>query len=55
MAIQNRLKELSNRHRKLDDQLDQERKRPAADSLRMSRLKREKLRLKEEIRELRAS
>lgn len=54
MAIDARLRELGNRHRTLDETIQQEMTRPGADSLRVRELKQKKLRLKEEIRTLEA-
>lgn len=52
MSLENHLQELNSRHRKLDEVLQEEQKRPATDSLKLSRIKREKLKLKEEIQSL---
>lgn len=52
MSIEARIHELSSRHSKLDDALHDEQKRPGPDALHMTRLKREKLKLKEEIKTL---
>ena len=52
MSLENHLQELSARHKKLDNALQEESKRPSSDSLKMSRMKREKLKLKEEIQSL---
>ena len=54
MSLENHLQELTTRHRKLDEVLKQEQKRPSSDTLKMTRLKREKLKLKEEIQSLRS-
>ena len=54
MAIDARIRELGNRHRTLDETIQQEMIRPGADSLRVRELKQKKLRLKEEIRTLEA-
>jgi hypothetical protein len=53
MAIEAHIAELSSRHRKLEERLAQEMSRPGADDLRITEIKREKLRLKEEIERLR--
>lgn len=53
MAVKAHLAELSIKHRKLDDALSQEMKRPASDWQRIAELKKQKLRLKEEIERLR--
>jgi hypothetical protein len=54
MALEARLRELDNRHRKLDRTIEQELTHPATDELRIQELKRQKLRLKEEIQGLKA-
>lgn len=53
MAIEQRLRELDARHRDLDSIIENEAKRPSADPSRLSAMKRQKLKLKEEIEELR--
>ncbi|MEE9380760.1 MAG: YdcH family protein [Hyphomonadaceae bacterium] len=50
MSLTGRIEELSNRHRRLDTEIDTEQKRPAGDPLRLSELKRKKLRVKEELK-----
>ncbi len=52
MAIDARIRELGNRHRQLDETIQQELTRPRSDSLRVRELKQQKLRLKEEIQTL---
>ncbi|MEM1150019.1 MAG: DUF465 domain-containing protein [Pseudomonadota bacterium] len=52
MSVQGRIEELSQRHRKLDETIQAEQKRPAADSATLKDLKRQKLRIKEELRNL---
>ncbi|MHC3126159.1 small protein [Brevundimonas sp. GN22] len=52
MTIEARIRELGNRHRNLDDAIQQEVRRPAADATRLRELKQQKLRLKEEISSL---
>lgn len=54
MTIDARIRELGNRHRNLDQVIQQEMGRPAADATQVRELKRRKLRLKEEIQSLRA-
>ncbi|HJS80780.1 MAG TPA: DUF465 domain-containing protein [Vitreimonas sp.] len=49
MAIEQRLRELDARHRDLDIIIQIEAKRPYVDSSRLSAMKRQKLKLKEEI------
>ncbi|MEM7768308.1 MAG: DUF465 domain-containing protein [Pseudomonadota bacterium] len=53
MSIQGRIAELSNRHQALESQIHEEQKRPIADTVHLRSLKREKLRIKEELRTLR--
>jgi hypothetical protein len=55
MAIQARIRELGSRHEILERAIQEEASRPAADELRLRELKRRKLRLKEEMENLRAS
>lgn len=54
MTIEARIRELGNRHRSLDEMIQREMGRPAADSLQLRELKQRKLRLKEEITGLEA-
>jgi len=54
MTIEARIRELGNRHRMLDQTIQQEMNRPSADPLRVRELKQQKLRLKEEITSLEA-
>ena len=53
MALDQRLRELDARHRELDFNIENEDKRPAADPTRLSAMKRQKLKLKEEIEDIR--
>ena len=53
MAIEQRLRELDARHRDLDLIIENEGKRPSADMTRLSAMKRQKLKLKEEIEAIR--
>ena len=46
MSLENHLQELSARHKKIDDALKEELKRPSSDTLKMTRMKREKLKLR---------
>lgn len=55
MAVEARIRELDNRRQSLDRAIESEGKRPESDSLRVSELKRQKLKLKEEIAGLRAA
>ena len=52
MSLQGRIEELSQRHRKLDESIQAEEKRPATDTIRLKDLKRQKLRIKEELQHL---
>lgn len=54
MAIESRIRELGSRHETLDRSIQEETKRPACDATRLRELKRQKLRLKEEIEGLRS-
>jgi hypothetical protein len=55
MAIEQRLRELDARHRELDFIIENEAKRPAADTALLQAMKRQKLKLKEEIESIRQS
>lgn len=52
MSLEMHVTSLEHKHADLDRLLDVESARPSPDTLRMTELKREKLRLKEEIRRL---
>lgn len=52
MSLQGRITELMSRHQKLDEEIHEQMKRPAADSLQLRQLKQQKLRIKEELRDL---
>jgi hypothetical protein len=52
MALDAHLVELSEKHRALDRKIEEEQARPTADDLRIADLKRQKLRLKDEIERL---
>ena len=54
MAIQARIRELDARHQSLERLIEEERNHPSADELRVGELKRQKLKLKEEVEALRA-
>jgi len=54
MAIDARLRELGVRHQSLERAIEEELSHPAADSDRLKDLKRQKLRLKEQMESLRA-
>lgn len=53
MPVQERLESLNRRHHEVDTQLVEEENRPAGDEMTIARLKKEKLRLKDEIANLR--
>lgn len=55
MAIEQRLRELDARHRDLDLIIENEAKRPSVDLMRLTAMKRQKLKLKEEIENIRQS
>jgi len=55
MSLQGRISELANKHRQLDQKISEEEKHPAADTLHLKDLKRQKLKIKEELRWLKAS
>jgi len=52
MALESRIRELSVRHQSLERAIEDEVSRPIADSTRLTTLKRQKLRLKEELESL---
>jgi len=49
MGIEGRLNELKRKHRDLKARITEELKRPARDDLRIAELKREKLKIKDEL------
>lgn len=53
MALEQRLRELDARHRDLDLIIENEARRPAVDEMRLTAMKRQKLKLKEEIEDIR--
>ena len=53
MALEARIRELGSRHRSLEDAIQDELRRPASDDIRLKELKRQKLKLKEELEALR--
>lgn len=53
MAVEARIRELGNRHQTLERAIEDELRRPAADDARLRELKRQKLKLKEEMETLR--
>ena len=54
MAVEARIRELGARHQTLEREIMDEMSRPAADTMRLTELKRQKLRLKEEMESLKA-
>lgn len=52
MALDAHIAELSERHRALDRKIEEELARPTADDLKIAELKRQKLRLKDELERL---
>ncbi|HEV7158041.1 MAG TPA: DUF465 domain-containing protein [Caulobacteraceae bacterium] len=52
MAIEARIRELGQRHQSLERAIEDEVSRPAGDDFRLMELKRQKLRLKEELESL---
>lgn len=52
MAVEARIRELSQRHRTLDRAIEDEVKHPAFDDIKLRQLKRQKLKLKEEMQAL---
>ena len=55
MALESHIRELTQRHQVLERAIEDETSRPAADTLRLTELKRQKLRLKEEMEALKRS
>ncbi|WP_394763359.1 YdcH family protein [Phenylobacterium sp.] len=53
MALEARIRELGSRHRSLEDAIQDEMRRPASDDIRLKELKRQKLKLKEQLEALR--
>ncbi len=53
MALDSHLSELADKHRRVDEVLHHELQHPSADPLKITELKKQKLRLKEEIERLR--
>jgi hypothetical protein len=52
MGIQSHIQELDQKHKRLEQAIDAELKRPTSDSIRLKTLKKQKLRIKEEIVQL---
>ena len=55
MALQGHINHLANQHRKLEDSINAEMTRPDWDENRVAALKKQKLRIKDEIERLRTS
>ena len=55
MTLAGHLAELSEKHRLLEIRIQEELARPSADDLQISRLKKEKLKIKDEMAKLRGS
>jgi hypothetical protein len=55
MAMQGHVQELSEKHKKLEEAIEIEMAHPDWDEVRVSALKKEKLRIKDELERLRAS
>ncbi len=53
MAVEARIRELGVRHQTLEREIENENRRPASDTLRLKELKRQKLKLKEQMEALR--
>jgi hypothetical protein len=53
MAVEARIRELGSRHHSLELAIQEELRRPAADDIKLREMKRQKLRLKEEMEALR--
>ncbi|MEO9970071.1 MAG: DUF465 domain-containing protein [Hyphomonadaceae bacterium] len=49
MSIQGRIEELSSKHRDLDIEIKTQQKQPSIDTLLLTKLKRQKLRIKEQL------
>ena len=54
MSIEAHLAELTEKHHALEAQIDEEMERPLADTLKITELKRQKLRIKEEIERIKS-
>lgn len=55
MSLNGRISELSAKHRHLDQKIAAEEKSPSGDALIIKDMKRQKLRIKEELQQLRAN
>ncbi len=52
MSTEARIRGLSDRHRKLETEIQTERKHPSGSDMKMAQMKRKKLRIKDEIKTL---
>jgi hypothetical protein len=55
MAVEARIRELGTRHQTLEKSIEDESRRPGGDSLRLHEMKRQKLKLKDQIEVLRGA
>lgn len=55
MSMEARIRELSERHKRLESAIEAEQKHPAGDAVRLHELKRKKLRIKDQIATLRTN
>ena len=55
MALEGHIQELSEKHKKLEESIDAEMAHPDWDEVRVAALKKEKLRIKDELERLRGS
>jgi hypothetical protein len=55
MAVEARIRELGTRHQSLEKAIEDETRRPSGDSLRLIEMKRQKLKLKDQIEVLRGA
>jgi hypothetical protein len=55
MAIEGQINHLSNQHRKIEDIIDAEMANPDWDEMRVAALKKQKLRIKDELERLRSA
>lgn len=54
MAVESRIRELDHRHRDLDTLIEAEARHPSMDPVKLGEMKRQKLKIKEEIERLRS-
>jgi hypothetical protein len=55
MSLNGRISELANKHRQLDEKISETQKHPSADQLKLKEMKRQKLKIKEQLQWLKAS